>query len=137
MSGCLQNRHCKTYPLSAHPQSRLGKWAYALIEFDLRYESAKAVKGQVVADFITAHKAIGYVVPAPWKLFFDRSTCVEGSDIGIVLTAPGGQSFEFSFRIGYGHKCSNNQVEYEALLRGLKVLQEIGIDLVEAVIPCW
>ena len=26
-------------------RGRLGKWAYALIEFDLRYESAKAVKG--------------------------------------------------------------------------------------------
>ena len=43
-----------------------------------------------------------------------------------------GRRFEFSFRIGYGHKCSNNQVKYEALLRGLKVLQEIGIDSVEA-----
>ena len=28
--------------------------------------------------------------------------------------------------------CSNNQAEYEALLRGLKVLQEIVINSVEA-----
>jgi ribonuclease HI len=31
---------------------RIGKWAYALIEYDLAYEPLKAVKGQVVADFI-------------------------------------------------------------------------------------
>ena len=31
---------------------RIGKWILALSEFDLRYESAKAVKGQAVADFI-------------------------------------------------------------------------------------
>ena len=113
-------------------RGRLGKWAYALIEFDLRHESAKAVKGQVIADFITAHRVVNYVTPAPWKLFFDGSTCVEGSGIGIILVAPGGQSFEFSFRIGYGDKCFNNQAEYEALLRGLRVLQDICIDSVEA-----
>ena len=31
---------------------RMGKWILALSEFDLRYESAKAVKGQVIVDFI-------------------------------------------------------------------------------------
>ena len=69
---------------------------------------------------------------APWKLFFDGSTCAEGSGIGVILVAAGGQSFEFSFRIGYGDKCSNNQAEYEALLRGLWVLQDIDVDSVEA-----
>jgi hypothetical protein len=34
---------------------RIGKWILALSEFDLRYESAKAVKGQVMADFVTQH----------------------------------------------------------------------------------
>ena len=32
---------------------RVGKWILALSEFDLWYESAKAVKGQVITDFIT------------------------------------------------------------------------------------
>ena len=32
---------------------RVGKWILALSEFDLKYELAKAVKGQVMADFIT------------------------------------------------------------------------------------
>jgi hypothetical protein len=31
---------------------RIGKWAYALIEYDLAYESLKSIKGQVIADFI-------------------------------------------------------------------------------------
>jgi hypothetical protein len=31
---------------------RVGKWAYALIEYDLTYESLKSMKGLVVADFI-------------------------------------------------------------------------------------
>jgi len=34
---------------------RIGKWILALSEFYLRYESAKAVKGQAVADFVVQH----------------------------------------------------------------------------------
>jgi hypothetical protein len=30
----------------------IGKWAYALIEYDLAYESLKSMKGHVVVDFI-------------------------------------------------------------------------------------
>jgi hypothetical protein len=34
---------------------RMGKWAYSLIEYDLKFEPLRAGKGQVVADFITNH----------------------------------------------------------------------------------
>ena len=55
---------------------RMGNWILALLEFDLRYESTKAVKGQVIANFITQHHkpSIGYVELIPWTLFFDGSS---------------------------------------------------------------
>jgi hypothetical protein len=34
---------------------RIGKWAYALIEYDLTYEPLRALKVQVLADFIVEH----------------------------------------------------------------------------------
>jgi ribonuclease HI len=34
---------------------RMGKWAYSLVEYELDYEPLKAVKGQIVADFIANH----------------------------------------------------------------------------------
>jgi hypothetical protein len=34
---------------------RIGKWILVLSEFELKFESAKAVKGQIIADFITKH----------------------------------------------------------------------------------
>ena len=37
---------------------RIGKWILALSEFDLRYESAKAVKGQIMAYFVTQHRGV-------------------------------------------------------------------------------
>ena len=49
---------------------RIGKWILALSEFDLRYESAKAVKGQVMADFVTQHcGTVEAVEIIPWTLF--------------------------------------------------------------------
>jgi len=46
---------------------RIGKWIPAFLEFDLRYEPAKAVKGQVMADFVTQHHgwSIKLVEPMP------------------------------------------------------------------------
>ena len=35
---------------------RIGKWAYALIEYDLACEPLKSMKGQIVADFIVEHR---------------------------------------------------------------------------------
>ena len=34
---------------------RIGKWAYALVEYDLACEPLKSMKGQIVADFIVEH----------------------------------------------------------------------------------
>jgi hypothetical protein len=36
-------------------RGRIGKWAYALIEYVLTFEPLKALKGQVLADFIVEH----------------------------------------------------------------------------------
>ena len=46
---------------------RMGKWILALSKVVLRYESAKGVKGQVMANFITQHhkSSIGYVESMP------------------------------------------------------------------------
>ena len=74
----------------------------ALSEFDLRYELAKAVKGQAVADFVVQHcgPELNMVDLVPWTLFFDGSSCGNGSRIGVVLISPGGgQILSSHFRL--------------------------------------
>jgi hypothetical protein len=34
---------------------KIGKWAYALIEYDLSYKPLKSMKSQVVAELIVGH----------------------------------------------------------------------------------
>jgi hypothetical protein len=116
---------------------RVRKWAYALIEYDLAYESLKSIKGQVVADFNIEHstdqnsdESYNFMSIHPWKLFFDGSAYREGQDVGIVLISPRGAVFEQSGCLEYF--CTNNQAEYEAILLGLQVLSSIGVKHVEA-----
>ena len=109
---------------------RIGKWILALLEFDLHYELVKAVKGQVMADFVTQHcSTVESLEVAPWRLFVDGSTCGEGAGIGIVLISPRGRKYEFSLLIIA--TSTNNQTEYEALVKGLELLIEIGADAIE------
>jgi hypothetical protein len=51
---------------------RIGKWILALSEVELRFGSAKAVKGQIIADFITERRdsSINLLEITLWALFF-------------------------------------------------------------------
>ena len=96
---------------------RINKWAYALVEYDLAYESLKSVKGQIVADFIVEHRIndeddleVGYITCTPWKLYFDGLVCDDGrgDGIGNVLISPSGAIFEFTNRLEeFCHKQSS------------------------------
>ena len=35
---------------------RIGKWAYALVEYDFACEPLKSMRGQILADFIVEHR---------------------------------------------------------------------------------
>ena len=63
-------------------------------------------------------------------MYFDVLVCDNGQGIGVVLISPTGAIFEFSNRLE--EECTNNQVEYEALLFGLEFLQSMGVKHVEA-----
>jgi ribonuclease HI len=110
---------------------RIGKWILALSELELKFESAKAIKGQIIADFITEHRdlSIDLLEITPWALFFDGSSCGKGGGVGILLILPRGEMFEFAIPIQ--PTVTNNQAEYEALLRGIQYLREAGAVSVE------
>jgi hypothetical protein len=72
---------------------RLGKWAYALAEYDLLYQPLWAMKGQIVADFIMDHvmadgEEMRLVEVNPWKVFFDGLVYSKGNSAGCVPHIP-------------------------------------------------
>jgi len=46
---------------------RIGKWTYALVEYDLACEPLKSMRGQIVADFIDDKHdlEVGYITCTP------------------------------------------------------------------------
>jgi hypothetical protein len=73
-------------------KGRLGKWMFALSEFDIRYQPAKAVKGQAVADLIVEriNTSIATLYVCAWAMYFDELACEDGCGIGILLVSPRG-----------------------------------------------
>jgi hypothetical protein len=62
---------------------RIGQWAYALVEYDLSYDSLRSMKGEVVADIIVDYAidvdhSVDFVQLKPWGLYFDGSICSKG-----------------------------------------------------------
>ncbi|CAJ2637090.1 unnamed protein product [Trifolium pratense] len=108
--------------------SRIGRWALALSEYSLSYKPLKAIKGQIVADFIVDHSAIespqNYIALEPWTLYFDGSRHQHGTRIGILIISPQKIPTKFKYRIN--GICSNNEAEYEALIAGLEILLSLG-----------
>jgi ribonuclease HI len=112
-------------------KGRLGKWMFALSEFDIRYQPVKAVKGQALADLIAERTSSDIVALSirAWEMFFDGSVYGDGSAIGILLVSPRGATYSFSIRLPT--PCTNNLAKYEAVHKGMELLLEAGAEVVE------
>jgi hypothetical protein len=112
-------------------KDRLGKWMFALLEFDIRYQPMKVVKGQELADLIAEriNTDIAALSVRAWAKYFDGSACGDGWGIGILLVSPRGTTYSFSIRLPT--TCTNNLAEYEAVRKGMELLLEAGAEAVE------
>ena len=70
---------------------------FALSEFDIRYQPAKAVKGQALADLVADRIStdIAALFICAWAMFFDGSACDDGCGVGILLVSPRGRLIPF------------------------------------------
>ncbi|KAG7658044.1 Ribonuclease H domain [Arabidopsis suecica] len=112
---------------------RLAKWAIELSEFDLEFRARTSLKSQVLADFLI-ELPLASTEPTdqiqPWVLQVDGASSKHGSGVGTRLTSPTGEVLEQSFRLAFN--ASNNKVEYESLLAGLRLAVGVGVQNLHA-----
>lgn len=129
----------------------LAKWAVLLQQYDLEYVPQKAIKGQVLADFLATHPALdtfllvrdlpdeGVMIVNPkkgWEIFFDgasrspigtRNENIEDNvaRIGILFVSLDNALIPYYFSHATG--CSNKTTEYEAVITGLELALQIPV----------
>jgi ribonuclease HI len=121
-------KHMLTAPIL---KGQLGKWMFTLSEFNIRYQPAKAVKGQALA-FLIAERIntnIATLSVRAWAMHFDGSACKDRCGIGVLLVSPRGVTYSFSVKLPT--PCTNNLAEYEAVRRGMELLLEASVEVVE------
>jgi ribonuclease HI len=85
----------------------------------------------VLADFVVELTSpILEQAPFVWLLSVDGSSNLKGSGAGVVLEGPDDILIEQSIRFEF--KASNNQAEYEALIAGMTLAQEMGAENLRA-----
>jgi ribonuclease HI len=105
------------------------KWLVELGKFDLEFCPRQAIKSQILTDFVSEWTETQQPPlaekPEHWKMYFDGSRNLEGAGVGILFISPQGDHLKYVLQIHY--KASNNGVEYEALIHGLRIDVSLGI----------
>ncbi|XP_076886778.1 uncharacterized protein LOC143536741 [Bidens hawaiensis] len=133
----------KNVPSKPELFGRLAKWAIELGEHAIEHRPRPAIKGQVLADFVTEvwqnkeeECLIKQQPPTPperdqtWSLFTVGASSNEGSGAGLRLVNPEGHEFTYAIKLDF--KSTNNEAEYEAFLAGLRIAKKVGIKHLEA-----
>ncbi|XP_050229324.1 uncharacterized protein LOC126678470 [Mercurialis annua] len=112
----------------AETSGRIAEWAVKIGSLGVVYEARKALKAQALADFVAE---LTFTEPmenkaVPWEIHVDGAVCGEGAGIGVVLKGPGKIQMEYSARLEFS--VSNNVAEYEALITGLQLCEELNIS---------
>ncbi|KAL0455790.1 UNVERIFIED_CONTAM: hypothetical protein Slati_0918200 [Sesamum latifolium] len=87
------------------------------------------IKAQALADFVSEMTEMTIKDASQdqkWLLHVDGSSTAQGSGVGIVITTPQGEDLEFAIKFGF--KASNNEAEYEALVIGMRMAHETGLN---------
>ncbi|XP_058761637.1 uncharacterized protein LOC131635050 [Vicia villosa] len=110
---------------------RMLRWSLELSEFNIRYEGRKALKAQVLADFVAemAFPETSACNAKKWTLYVDGYSSSSGSGAGIILEIGEGTLIEVSLSLSF--PTSNNQAEYEALLAGLHLANDLEAEEIE------
>ena len=108
---------------------RIAKWAVELMGETLSFAPRKAIKSQVLADFV-AEWTDTQLPPVQiqsecWTMYFDGSLMKTGAGAGLLLVSPLGIHMRYMIRLHFA--ASNNVAEYEALINGLQIAIELGV----------
>jgi ribonuclease HI len=113
---------------------RIAKWAVELMGETLSFAPRKAIKSQVLADFLAewtdTQLPTTPIQPELWTMYFDGSLMKIGAGAGLLFVSPLGKHLRYVIRLHF--PASNNVAEYEALVNGLRIAAKLGVRCLNA-----
>lgn len=125
------------------------KWSVELSEFSIKFHPRKAIKAQELTNFnveLTFTLPMGtsaetmekvppmvdppYAIDAPaeaepyWSLYTDGATVKDTDGVGIFITSPLKEDFQYYVRFGF--QVTKNLAEYKALAIGFHLAKKVG-----------
>ncbi|GJV16597.1 reverse transcriptase domain-containing protein [Tanacetum coccineum] len=112
--------------------------AIELGEHDIEFKGRNSAKGQILADFLVETPSVGDKdtkakksktvkeasnSKSAWKLYTDGASNFDGSGASLMLVSPEGSEYTYALR--FELETTNNEAEYEALVAGLQIAEEI------------
>jgi hypothetical protein len=93
------------------------------------FKPRTAIKSQALVDFMAEWRENQIPTPVDkpehWTMYFHGSLKLDGEGAGVLFIFPKGEQLKYVLQILW--EVSNNEVEYEALLRGLRLAISLGI----------
>jgi hypothetical protein len=113
---------------------RIAKWAVEIMGETISFAPRKAIKSQVLADFmaewVDTQLPAAPIQPELWTMFFDGSLMKTGAGAGLLFISPLGKHLHYVLRLHF--PASNNVAEYEALVNGLRIAIGLGVRCLNA-----
>jgi ribonuclease HI len=118
---------------------RIAKWAVELMGKTISFAPRKAIKSQVLADFLAewvdTQLPTAPIQPELWTMYFDGSLMKIGAGAGLLFISPLGKHLRYVLRLHF--PASNNVAEYEALVNGSRIAIELGVRRLDARSDSW
>ena len=109
------------------------EWAIMLGEFDIRYDARKALKAQVLADFVAEILDLQKEAmeqqelnKREWKLFINGAVSTKGTSAVIILQ--GLELVKIKYMVCLNFPTTNNVAEYETLIAGLSIAKKVHAE---------
>jgi ribonuclease HI len=113
---------------------RIAKWVVELMGETISFAPRKAIKSQVLADFLAewvdTQLSTTPIQPELWTMYFDGSLVKTGAGAGLLFISPLRKHGRYVLRLHFS--VSNNVAEYEALVNGLCIAVELGVRRLDA-----
>jgi ribonuclease HI len=113
---------------------RIAKWAVEIMGKTISFAPRKAIKSQVLADFVAewvdTQLPTAPIQPELWTMYFDGSLMKIGAGASLLFISPLGKHLRYVLRLHF--PASNNVAEYEDLVNGLRIAIKLGVRRLNA-----